>query len=71
MRCVATEPNAKYNHPGMYFAIGGVDEAKYQAFLDSTVGVHPVLFRQPGQEEPLRLKERPTMVVRFEDEKQY
>jgi len=33
----ATKPNAKYNHPGMYFAIGGVDEAKYQDFLDSTL----------------------------------
>ncbi len=32
---VPTDPNPKYNHPGMYFAIGGVDEAKYQAFLDS------------------------------------
>jgi hypothetical protein len=31
---VPIDPNPKYNHPGMYFAIGGVDEAKYQAFLE-------------------------------------
>ena len=31
---VPTDPGARYNHPGMYFAIGGVEEERYRAFLD-------------------------------------
>ena len=38
---VPTDPNPKYNHPGMYFAIGGVDEAKYQCFLDAAAEPDP------------------------------
>jgi len=38
---VPTDPNAEYNHPGMYFAIGGVDEAKYEKFLDSAPEPEP------------------------------